>query len=90
MHTNYYYYTFCVGAPGNNGCLQNIACQSPQQAKRYAAAGDMLLKVVRMVTSEEPEQKYQYILQELQEAANIGVKGGDCARYTCGTERKRR
>lgn len=75
---------FILGAPGKNGCLQNIACQQPNQAKRYAAAGDILLKMTRMLSSEEPDLKYQYVLQELQESANYGISGGDCSKYQCG------
>lgn len=68
--------------------MQNIACQQPQQAKRYAAAADMLLKISKMVVSEEPDGKYYYVLQELQQAVNDGITGGDCSKYVCGAERE--
>lgn len=48
----------------------------------------MLLKIAKMVISEEPDGKYLYVLQELQEAVNDGVAGGDCSKYVCGAERR--
>lgn len=75
------------GSPGSNGCLQNIACQQPQQARKYAAAGDMLLRTAKTL-SFEPGDNYEYVLQELQEAADWGSAGGECSRFKCGTETK--
>lgn len=76
---------FCIGYPGKNGCLQHIVCQEPQQAKRYGAAGDLLLKLTRMLSSEEPDIKYNYVLKEIQEAVKYSENGGDCTKYICGS-----
>ncbi|KAF2900114.1 hypothetical protein ILUMI_06074 [Ignelater luminosus] len=78
---------YLTGSPGSNGCLQNVACQQPQQARKYAAAGDMLLRTAKTL-SFEPDDNYEYVLQELQEAANWGSAGGECSRFKCGAENK--
>ncbi|KAK4886098.1 hypothetical protein RN001_002369 [Aquatica leii] len=75
--------SYLTGKPGDNGCLQNIACFQPQQARKYAAAGKMLLKTASTM-SFNPDPNYEYVIQELQEAASWGSIGGDCNRYTCG------
>lgn len=77
-----------LGTPGDNGCFQNVACQQPQQARKYAAAGDLLVKAARTM-SMDPGANYDYVLQELQEASSWGLTGGDCnERYRCGSENK--
>ncbi|XP_017775609.1 PREDICTED: uncharacterized protein LOC108561964 [Nicrophorus vespilloides] len=81
------YLSYLTGSPGNNGCLQNIACRQPHQAKRYTAAGEMLLKASKMVNP-EPSANYEFTLQEVQEAVKYGMAGGNCkARYNCGNRR---
>lgn len=76
-----------LGSPGDNGCLQNVACQQPQQAKKYVSAGDMLLKATKML-SVDPDRSYEYVLQEVEQAADVGLAGGDCARFVCGSNDK--
>ena len=71
------------GSPGDNGCLQSVACHQPQQAKKYVAAGDMLLKASK-VMSLNPDRSYEYVLKEVEQAADVGLAGGDCSRFTCG------
>lgn len=79
------YIIYFVGYPGKNGCLQNIACQDPEQAKKYVAAGDLLLKITRMLTLDDPDIKYNYVLKELQEAVKFGESRGNCNKYVCGS-----
>ncbi|RZC38362.1 hypothetical protein BDFB_009121 [Asbolus verrucosus] len=73
--------SYLTGSPGDNGCLQNVSCRQPQQAKRYVAAGDVLLKATQML-SVDPDRSYQYVLKEVEQAADIGLAGGDCARFS--------
>nr|XP_023029570.1 uncharacterized protein LOC111517587 [Leptinotarsa decemlineata] len=69
---------------GSPGCLQNIACQQPEQAKKYINAGDLLLKISKMFKI-ETNMDYNYILQEMEEASNVGLAGGRCSDYECRT-----
>lgn len=71
-----------AGSPEDNGCLQNIACQQPEQAKKYAAAGDVLLKATKMFNL-NPDDSYSYVLQQIEQSANVGMTGGDCTIYKC-------
>lgn len=77
-----------LARPGETGCLKNIACQQPGQARKYAAAGDILLKTTKTL-SMQPDQNYEYMLQELQEAANWGMAGGRCDTFLCGAEKNK-
>ncbi|KAF5308915.1 hypothetical protein FQR65_LT00615 [Abscondita terminalis] len=79
--------SYLTGKPGDNGCLQSVACLQPQQARKYAAAGKMLLKTATSM-SFNPDPNYQYVIQELQEAASWGSVGRDCNRYACGFKEK--
>ncbi|KAB0800172.1 hypothetical protein PPYR_08052 [Photinus pyralis] len=78
-----FFLSYLTGKPNDNGCLQNIACLQPQQARKYAAAGKMLLKTASTM-SIHADPTYDQVLQELQEAASWGSVGGDCKRYSCG------
>lgn len=62
--------------------MKLVACQGPQQARRYAAAGEMLLKASKMFT-EEDDTSYEMTLNELGQAANYGLNGGDCKVFKC-------
>ncbi|XP_049825695.1 uncharacterized protein LOC109595031 [Aethina tumida] len=73
---------YLSGRPGENGCLQKISCKQPEQAKRYVAAGDMLIKAARMFTL-DPDPSYDYVLQEVDNAAELGRNGGDCEQFVC-------
>ncbi|XP_044254731.1 uncharacterized protein LOC123005157 [Tribolium madens] len=79
--------SYLTGSPGDNGCLQNVACQQPQQAKKYVSAGDMLLKATKMLAL-DPDRSYEYVLKEVEQAADVGLTGGDCARFRCGLNEK--
>lgn len=79
------YLSYLTGSPGDNGCLQNIACQKPEEAKRYLLAGDVILKTARTM-SVKPDESYFYVLQELEEAIRYGMRNGDCNRYVCGAK----
>ncbi|KAI4463616.1 multiple coagulation factor deficiency protein 2 neural stem cell derived neuronal survival protein [Holotrichia oblita] len=76
------YLAYLTGVPGDNHCLQFIACQGPQQARRYVAAGEMLLKATKMFTDED-DPSHEVTINELRQAANFGLNGGDCNRYSC-------
>ncbi|KAK5643573.1 hypothetical protein RI129_007418 [Pyrocoelia pectoralis] len=80
-----FFLSYLTGKPKDNGCLQNIACLQPQQARKYAAAGKMLLKTASSM-SINADPSYEQVLQELQEAASWGSVGGDCKRYSCGVK----
>lgn len=71
--------------PGSPNCLQNISCQQPQKAKKYVAAGDLLLKAAK-VFSLSPDVNYHYVLQGMDQAANVGIAGGNCSAYQCGSK----
>lgn len=71
--------------PGSPGCLQHIACQQPQKAKKYVAAGDLLLKAAK-VFSLNTDVNYHYVLQGMDQAANVGLASGKCSAYQCGTK----
>ncbi|KAG5897154.1 hypothetical protein JTB14_020883 [Gonioctena quinquepunctata] len=68
---------------GSPGCLQNIACQQPEQAKKYINAGDLLLKMSKMFNV-NTNMDYDYILQEMEQASNVGLAGGSCSNFECG------
>ncbi|GJQ82847.1 hypothetical protein Trydic_g2586 [Trypoxylus dichotomus] len=76
------YLTYLTGIPGDNQCLQFVACQGPQQARRYVAAGEMLLKASKMFTDED-NPTHEMTLNELRQAASFGLNAGDCNRYAC-------
>ncbi|CAH1110539.1 unnamed protein product [Psylliodes chrysocephalus] len=67
---------------GSSGCLQKIACQQPEKAKKYAAAGDLLLKVSKMF-SLKTSLDYDISIQELEQASNVGLAGGSCGSFEC-------
>lgn len=67
---------------GTPGCLQNISCQQPHQAKKYIAASEMLLKVAKMF-SMNTDVTYDYVIQEMEQAANVGLARGSCSRFEC-------
>ncbi|KAJ8976826.1 hypothetical protein NQ317_011822 [Molorchus minor] len=69
---------------GSPGCLQNISCQQPHQSKKYVAAGDTLLKLAK-VFSVETDMNYEYIIQEMDRAANVGLAGGSCQMFDCSS-----
>ncbi|KAJ8950990.1 hypothetical protein NQ318_006374 [Aromia moschata] len=71
---------------GSPGCLQNISCQQPQQAKKYTAAGEMLLKLAKMF-SIDADMNYEYIILEMDQAANVGLAGGTCERFECSSNK---
>lgn len=72
-----------LGAPGDYGCLKQVACQDPQQAQKYVMAGNAVLKASKML-SLEPDHVYEIALKELDEATNSGANGNDCLQYKCG------
>ncbi|XP_072383824.1 uncharacterized protein [Diabrotica undecimpunctata] len=69
---------------GSSGCLQNIACQQPLKAKKYAAAGDLLLKFSKMFSLTR-DLEYDMVVQELEQASNVGLAGGSCSNFECVT-----
>ncbi|XP_060531547.1 uncharacterized protein LOC132705131 [Cylas formicarius] len=75
--------SYLTGSPGNNGCLQNVACQQPQQARKYVNAGDLLLKAAKMFAL-DPDVNYDYVIREVDQAATVGSSGGSCSRFKCG------
>lgn len=81
------YLTYLTGAPGDNGCLQSVSCRQPSQAKKYTTAGEVLLKTSKMLAL-NPDVGYAQILQEVEQAADIGLAGGDCSRFVCGLSDK--
>ncbi|XP_030763661.1 uncharacterized protein LOC115888180 [Sitophilus oryzae] len=76
--------SYLTGSPGDNGCLQSIACQQPYQAKKYVNAGDVLLKTAKMF-SMNTDDNYDYVLKEVEQASNVGLAGGNCQTYRCST-----
>ncbi|XP_065158855.1 uncharacterized protein [Atheta coriaria] len=84
------YLSYLTGSPGNNACLQNVACRQPNQASRYTTAGEMLLKAGKMLQPGSTED-YEYTLREVKEAVDFGNTGGDCgARYFCGDKKAKK
>lgn len=81
------YLTYLTGAPGDNGCLQSVSCRQPEQAKKYTTAGEVLLKTSKMLAL-GPDVTYAKVLQEVEEAADVGLAGGDCSRFVCGLSDK--
>ncbi|XP_056642030.1 uncharacterized protein LOC130448616 [Diorhabda sublineata] len=69
---------------GSTGCLQNVACQQPLKAKKYSAAGDLLLKFSKLF-SLTTDLEYDMVLQELEQASNVGLAGGSCDKFECAT-----
>ncbi|KAK9876500.1 hypothetical protein WA026_013875 [Henosepilachna vigintioctopunctata] len=49
---------------GNRGCVQNIACLQPEHAKKYAEAGEILLRTTKLF-SIETDVNYGNILRKL-------------------------
>ncbi|XP_066259888.1 uncharacterized protein [Euwallacea similis] len=74
--------SYLTGSPGDNGCLQNIACHQPKQAKKYVNAGDVLLKAFKMF-GYQADDTYDYIIREVDRAANVGLAGGKCEGFRC-------
>ncbi|KAL1506035.1 hypothetical protein ABEB36_005470 [Hypothenemus hampei] len=77
--------SYLTGTPGNNGCLQNISCHQPEQAKKYVNAGDVLLKAAKML-SYQTDDVYEYIIKEMDHAANVGIAGGNCGIFRCDND----
>ncbi|KAL3266889.1 hypothetical protein HHI36_011039 [Cryptolaemus montrouzieri] len=67
---------------GNHGCLQNIACHQPDQAKKYADAGEILLRASKLFAIETGDN-YDIALKKLERAADIGRNNGDCSVFMC-------
>ncbi|KAF7287203.1 hypothetical protein GWI33_002024 [Rhynchophorus ferrugineus] len=78
------YLTYLTGSAGDNGCLQTVACQQPHQAKKYVNAGDLLLKTAK-VFSMDVDHNYEYVLREVDQAANVGMSGGSCRIFRCSS-----
>lgn len=73
---------FSAGIPGDNGCLQHVACKNPQEAKKYAAAGEMALEVSAIIY-DKSNPLYESTLRDLRRALNAGLSGGDCNIFSC-------
>lgn len=73
---------------GSSSCLQNIACLQPHQAKKYVAAGDLLLKGAKLF-SFNPDINYDDVLKEMDHASNVGLAGGKCSTFYCSSNKQR-
>ncbi|KAH1026635.1 hypothetical protein HUJ05_000269 [Dendroctonus ponderosae] len=80
--------SYLTGSPGDNGCLQNIACHQPVQAKKYVNAGDVLLKAAKMMAY-STDDTYEYVIKEVDHAANVGIAGGNCNIFKCDQSNNR-
>uniref|UniRef100_A0AAR5NZS6 Uncharacterized protein n=1 Tax=Dendroctonus ponderosae TaxID=77166 RepID=A0AAR5NZS6_DENPD len=62
--------------------FRNIACHQPVQAKKYVNAGDVLLKAAKMMAY-STDDTYEYVIKEVDHAANVGIAGGNCNIFKC-------
>lgn len=68
---------------GDGGCLKLAACRGPREAQKYAEAGSLVMRALKMLEV-EPGEGYRAALGELEEAVGYGTSGMDCRRYKCG------
>lgn len=71
---------FTAGAEEKLSCIQRTACEDPKTASDYATAAKMVYKLHKMLGMRFDE-KYEVVLNALEDAKNHSLQGGDCTTY---------
>lgn len=71
---------YTSGADEKLSCIQRTACEDPKTASEYATAAKMAYKIQKLVGVNFSE-KYETVLNALEDAKSHSLSGGDCAVY---------
>lgn len=71
---------YTSGAEEKLTCIQRTACEDPKTASEYATAAKMVYKLHKMLGMSFNE-KYETVLNALEDAKSHALRGGDCAVY---------
>jgi len=71
---------YTSGADEKLSCIQRTACEDLKTASEYATAAKMAYKIQKLVGVNFSE-KYEIVLNALEDAKSHSLSGGDCAVY---------
>merc|ERR1712002_1161856 len=62
-------------------CIARAACESPLSADRFVQAGKMWYKMHSLIQAVPFNEKYNHIMDKVNEATGHGLSGNDCSVY---------
>eukprot|EP00096_Caligus_rogercresseyi_P011175 TRINITY_DN4318_c0_g1_i1.p1 TRINITY_DN4318_c0_g1~~TRINITY_DN4318_c0_g1_i1.p1 ORF type:complete len:154 (-),score=74.78 TRINITY_DN4318_c0_g1_i1:767-1228(-) len=62
-------------------CIQRSACEDPKTASDYLTAAKMWYKIHKLMKIVPFNGQYFDIISSIEEASNLSLDGGDCAKY---------
>lgn len=72
---------YTSGAEEKMSCIQRSACEDPKTANDYLTAAKMWYKMHKLLKVVPFTDPYYKIMTSVQEAADAGIAGNDCAAY---------